>query len=115
MRLTDWLTGNPLRKADPEIVLGKVAGAIDRSPLGSVVVVAAFIAVAGMGVPMVAGQPQSCSERVVAKAKIAAKSGASPELAERLAGVGYVCHAGDSEKADQLLAGLDEETRLAGY
>lgn len=111
MRGIRWLAGNPFQRADASLVLDRTAAAIDRSPLVSVVVVAAFIVMAGVGWPMLAGEPASCADRVEAAAKQAAKGRSSPELAERLASVGFMCRVGETERADQLLARLDEEAR----
>jgi hypothetical protein len=106
-----WPAGNPFQRADASLVLDRTAAAIDRSPLVSVVVVAAFIVLAGVGWPMLAGEPASCADRVEAAGKQVAKGRSSPELAERLASVGFVCRVGETERADQLLARLGEEAR----
>ncbi|MBL8687717.1 MAG: hypothetical protein JNL04_01380 [Rhodospirillaceae bacterium] len=111
MRGPRWLAGNPFRRADAGLVFDRTAAAIDRSPLVSVVVVAGFIVLAGVGWPMLAGQPASCADRVEAAAKQVAKGRLSPELAERLASVGFMCRVGETERADQLLARLGEEAR----
>lgn len=111
MRRIRWFARNPLRGADASLILDRAATAIDRSPLASVIVVAAFILMTGIGWPMVAAEPASCSERVDAAAKQAATARPSPELAERLANVGFMCRVGEADRADQLLARLDEETR----
>lgn len=111
MRLIRWFAGNPWRGADATLVLGRTAAAIDRSPLSAVAVVAGVIVAAGVGWPMLAGEPASCADRVEAAAKQVAKARSSPELAERLASVGFMCRVGETERADQLLARLDEEVR----
>lgn len=111
MRGIRWLAGNPFRRADASLVLDRTAAAIDRSPLLSVVVVAAFIVLSGVGWPMLAGEPASCADRVEAAAKEVAKGRSSPEIAERLASVGFMCRVGETERADQLLARLGEEAR----
>ncbi len=115
MRGIRWLSGNPLRGADAGIVLDRAATAIDRSPLASVVAVACFIVVAGVGWPMLADAPASCIERVDLAAKQAARSRSSPELAERLARVGFMCRSGETDRAEQLLARLDEDVRSQGH
>lgn len=111
MRLIQWIAGNPLRGADATMVLGRTAAAIDRSPLAAVAVVAGVIVAAGVGWPILAGAPASCADRVEAAAKQVAKARSSPDLAERLASVGFMCRVGETEWADQLLAQLDEEVR----
>jgi hypothetical protein len=114
MRAVKWLAGNPLQGVNPDLVVGRVGAAIDRSPLASVMVVALVITLGGLAWPLVAGQPASCAEKVESTAKYVAKSGLSAELAERLAGVGFMCRVGDTERADLLLARLDEEARQVG-
>ena len=64
---------------------------------------------------MLAGEPDSCIERVDAAAKQVARSKSPPELAERLARVGFMCRSGETDRADQLLARLDEEVRSQGH
>lgn len=114
MRAVRWLARNPLQGVTPDLLVGRVGAAIERSPLASVMVVALVIAFGGLSWPILAGQPASCAERVEATAKYVAKAGLSAGLAERLSGVGLMCRVGDTEQADLLLARLDEEARQLG-
>ncbi len=115
MRGIGWLASKPLRGAGVAAVLDRAATAIDRSPLGSVVVVAGIMLLVGVGWPMLAGEPASCVERVDTAPKQAAWSRPSPELAEKLASVGSMCRAGETERADRLLARPDEASRSPSH
>ncbi len=115
MRGIGWLASRPLRGADGAAVLDQAATAIDRSPLGSVVVVVGIMLLVGVGWPMLAGEPASCVERVDAAPKQAAWSSPSPELAERLASVGFMCRAWETDRADQFLVRPDEASRSTSH
>lgn len=103
----------PIGRVDVETAIGRLADAVHRAPLMSVVAVASFIALVGLAWPLVAGQPASCSDRV-GGAKSVAKRSAIPELGERLAVTALLCSAGDLERAEPELARLEYETRRFG-
>ncbi len=88
-----------------------VGAAIRRAPAVTAVVVISLIAIAGLTWPLVAGEPSSCSTRVEALTKSAAKGRFAPELGERLAAAGRLCSAGDPVRAEQELTRLEYETR----
>lgn len=104
----------PIGRVDVETATGRLADAVHRAPLMSVVAIASFIALVGLAWPLVAGQPASCSDRVGALAKSVAKRSAIPELGERLAVTALLCSAGDLERAEQELTRLEYETRRFG-
>ncbi len=88
-----------------------VGDAIRRAPAVTAVVVISLIAIAGLTWPLVAGEPASCSTRVEALEKSAAKGRFAPELGERLAAAGRLCSAEDPARVERELTRLEYETR----